>query len=308
MSGKGYGGRNSHHRRYGGHRNVDKSKSIVVGDKSREVMESINENSPVIQMFKQYSAELDAKHDRYERIVKTSRDITIESKRIIFLLHNVDRDSKKDSILKEAEQRLSTLVNAFFKVIAFELEKQDPYQFSRAYSAGLQEYIEALTFFQYLSNKTIEDFAAIQKTLKYMVTDLDKKLKSSEDSPPNDSPRNEREICTLLPPSEYILGLADLTGELMRKCINNLSSGNVEGCFQTCDFVRNIYKGFLGISNAHNSKEIGRKCYILKQSLTKMELVCYNIVVRGSEIPQHMLATVVTQTSDPDSTEDEGYY
>lgn len=43
-------------------------------------------------MFKEYGAELDTKHDRHERIVKISRDITIESKRIIFLLHSAATD------------------------------------------------------------------------------------------------------------------------------------------------------------------------------------------------------------------------
>lgn len=31
--------------------------------------------------------ELDEQHDRHERIVKYSRDVTIESKKIIFMLH-----------------------------------------------------------------------------------------------------------------------------------------------------------------------------------------------------------------------------
>lgn len=47
---------------------------------------SVNENSPVIKAFRGYQTELDTKHDRHERIVKLSRDITIESKRVIFLL------------------------------------------------------------------------------------------------------------------------------------------------------------------------------------------------------------------------------
>lgn len=49
------------------------------------------ENKAMLDSFRQYGKELDDKHDRYERIVKISRDITIESKRIIFLLHNVDK-------------------------------------------------------------------------------------------------------------------------------------------------------------------------------------------------------------------------
>jgi len=35
--------------------------------------------------------ELDAKHDKHERIVKLSRDVTVESKRTIFLLHRILR-------------------------------------------------------------------------------------------------------------------------------------------------------------------------------------------------------------------------
>lgn len=40
-----------------------------------------------------FQQELDTKHDKYERLVKISRDITIESKRTIFLLHRVTRYS-----------------------------------------------------------------------------------------------------------------------------------------------------------------------------------------------------------------------
>lgn len=47
-------------------------------------------DNPVIQSFRKYATELDDKHDRYERVVKLSRDITIESKRLIFLLHTAD--------------------------------------------------------------------------------------------------------------------------------------------------------------------------------------------------------------------------
>lgn len=46
----------------------------------------VDENSPVIQTFYKFQTELDTRHDKYERIVKISRDITIDSKRVIFLL------------------------------------------------------------------------------------------------------------------------------------------------------------------------------------------------------------------------------
>lgn len=45
-------------------------------------------DSPVLQMFKSAFVQLNNRHDRHERLVKLSRDITIESKRIIFQLHS----------------------------------------------------------------------------------------------------------------------------------------------------------------------------------------------------------------------------
>lgn len=42
-------------------------------------------------VFLAFQQELDARHDKYERLVKLSRDITVESKRTIFLLHRITR-------------------------------------------------------------------------------------------------------------------------------------------------------------------------------------------------------------------------
>lgn len=39
------------------------------------------------ELFGLYQKKLDAKNDKFERLVKLSRDITIESKRLIFQLH-----------------------------------------------------------------------------------------------------------------------------------------------------------------------------------------------------------------------------
>lgn len=62
------------------------------GGEKRPREENFQENAsnPFWNDFKNYQMELDDKHDRNERLVKLSRDITIESKRIIFLLHNID--------------------------------------------------------------------------------------------------------------------------------------------------------------------------------------------------------------------------
>lgn len=59
-------------------------------EKRRIDEEIVETDDPIMKEFKNYRNQLDDKHDRQERLVKLSRDITIESKRIIFLLHNID--------------------------------------------------------------------------------------------------------------------------------------------------------------------------------------------------------------------------
>ena len=51
--------------------------------------ENVDEASDIIKLFRQCQTQLDSRHDKHERIVKHSRDITIESKRAIFLLHRI---------------------------------------------------------------------------------------------------------------------------------------------------------------------------------------------------------------------------
>lgn len=312
---RGCGRKGRSDRKHDGHHGEGKHKHVI-GDKAREILENIDTNSPVIKCFQQYAAELDYKHDKYERIVKLSRDITIESKRIIFLLHTLDRESKRETVLMEATTRLTHLVNVHFKAVAKELKGEDPYQYMKAYSAGLQEYIEAVTFHHYLTSNSLPSWSKIQGDLTYIDKDVTTECEGRSTATGEEStvvtcstgsPDEDSSFKTHISPVDYILGVADLTGELMRKCINNLGSGNIEGCYHTCTFVRGIYSGFLSVSCA-GFKEISRKLVTLRQSLSKMENACYTIHVRGSEIPKHMLADVISGSHDDFLEEDEGFY
>lgn len=118
-----------------------------------------------------------------------------------------------------------------FKLIACELHNLDHYLYLRAYTNGLQEYIEALNFYEYQKNKNILATNEICTILKFNVN-----LANTESS-------TVLQLCC--PVVEILLGLGDFTGEMMRKCINNLGSGNIDDCFKTCVFVRNIFVGFL---------------------------------------------------------------
>ena len=78
------------------------------GGGRRETVPDVDKNDTVQVMFSEISTYLDMRHDKKERIVKLSRDITIESKRIIFCLHRIkgEADPSRDAILEEAETRL----------------------------------------------------------------------------------------------------------------------------------------------------------------------------------------------------------
>ncbi len=83
---------------------------------------------------------------------------------------------------------------------------------------GMQEFIEALTLLHYIRSGSLMTLEEIQKKLHF-----------SED------------LLVTVPIHEYLLGVADLTGELMRMCINAVGRGDVDTCFDTCAFLRKIH-------------------------------------------------------------------
>lgn len=98
-----------------------------------------------------------------------------------------------------------------------------------------------------------------------------------------------------VPPVEYMLGIADLTGELMRSAINAIGQGQLVEPYRICGFMRCIHEAFVSYGNS--SRELNRKMSTLKQSLGKVETACYTLQVRGSEVPKHMLADVIRNSS-----------
>ncbi|XP_016979266.2 LOW QUALITY PROTEIN: translin-associated protein X [Drosophila rhopaloa] len=277
----------------------------------------LDEKIPIVQAFRNYSNELTMKHDRHERIVKLSRDITIESKRIIFLLHSIDsRKQNKEKVLEEARQRLTKLIEVNFRAVALELRDQDVYQFRAAYSPGLQEFIEAYTYMEYLcyedgegenGTKSVSDWQAIQAVMQYV----------EESSKPKEEPTDgeELEVVALaeeeipkkfqffVDPTEYILGLSDLTGELMRRCVNSLGSGDTDTCLETCKTLQHFYTGYISL-NCQRARELWRKITTMRQSVLKAENVCYNVKVRGGEAAKWG----ATFDQKPAEDVDEGFY
>ena len=57
--------------------------------------------------------------------------------------------------------------------MARELRAEDHYQYLRAYSAGLQEWVEALSFYDFLRNNNISSFAFVSGQLVFGAAELE---------------------------------------------------------------------------------------------------------------------------------------
>ena len=160
----------------GGYRGRSHRQNNSNSAKEKDTNTESEKNNPFFAQFKTHASFLDQRHDKRERLVKLSRDITIESKRIIFLLHRIkqlpnedkgenddiaqtsvdpkictDKENEESAkILVEAEERLAALETDTWKQVAIELTSEDSYLHLRSYTGGLQEYVEALSFYYHL--------------------------------------------------------------------------------------------------------------------------------------------------------------
>lgn len=247
--------------------------------------------------FHDFQLELDSKYDRHERLVKLSRDCTIKSKRVIFALHRLS--GNKDDI---AGEEVFDEILAVLEAVSLEINKDDCKHHS-AFSPGLQEFIEALSFLVFMRDKRLIEINEVQSFLKFKVQQDDRPTQSGV-SPIKDCSSSESKYSELilpLDPIDYVLGIADMTGELMRICVNAVGCGDRKLPFNVLPFMKAIYIGFLSLTPF--SKEFSRKLIVLKNSLLKVENVCYTLKIRNSEIPKHIfLCSIGSNTSDKDDT------
>ncbi|KAK0473260.1 Translin [Armillaria novae-zelandiae] len=108
--------------------------------------------------------------------------------------------------------------------------------------------------------------------------------------------------------SDYMLGLSDLTGELMRYSISGLTKrGGRLQAMDTLGFVRNCKADFEGFTP--HVRFLSKKQRVTAQSLQKIEDAVYAIVVRSSEydLPPEMLDDIVSQTFSNSASDRRGH-
>ncbi|KAL3457908.1 Translin family-domain-containing protein [Aspergillus heterothallicus] len=251
-------------------------------------MAESSELSPnILSMFETFRDELDQHHDRRERLIKISRDITALSKKIIFSLQRVRTANTPlpASIQKDTQSRF-TQINELFRSTLPDITGLNSRRYLRQLSGGIQEFIEALSFHHYLTCQTLitRDEVAAHLPAEIIVTEED-----------------------------YAMGLFDLTGELMRFAVTSLSAGAGDtraheggegerkegqsnlprlppaqaGVVRDLREIRAEFES-ITIPRRHNNsmfRDYGKKSDVMQSSVEKVERAAYGILVRGSERP-----------------------
>ncbi|CAN6893535.1 unnamed protein product [Brassica oleracea] len=103
-------------------------------------------------------------NEKRKRVVKASRDITMNSKKVIFQVHRLSKDNKEE-VLEKAGKDLEAVREQHFTRLMKELQGTDFWKLRRAYSPGVQEYVEAATFYKLCVSGTLSTLDEINSTL-----------------------------------------------------------------------------------------------------------------------------------------------
>ncbi|CAI5964555.1 unnamed protein product [Closterium sp. NIES-65] len=144
-------------------------------------------------------------NERRERLVKASRDVTIQSKKIIFAIHR----ATSPRALAAAAQQLASLRAHHIAQVARELRAEDYWRFTRAYTWGLQEYVEAASFLHFRQTGRLLTLAQVNGAFEGI---LDREGQAFH-----------------VHAADYVLGLADLTGEVMRLAVSSRAAAAADG-------------------------------------------------------------------------------
>ncbi|KAK0648858.1 Translin family-domain-containing protein [Cercophora newfieldiana] len=261
------------------------------------------ERNAFTPMFENLRDELDAHHDRRDRIGKASRDITALSKKIIFSLQRVRKidEHLPEDIQKEIDTRLAE-ISKLLASIAPDVQGINRLRYARSLVC-LEELVEALTFYHYLKTQTL----ITQDQLTPIVEDLTRRgfvvedevmgnSEAAEDISSEQQPSDQAKATPTvgLTDDDYLYGLFDLTGEMMRFAT---TTSALSGKMASSDAASD------GRDIVHDMHELGtffemlplrtgnrsmweKKLEVTRQSVQKVEKLGYDLKIRGSERPK----------------------
>ena len=186
---------------------------------------------------KKFIQQLNKEHKEREserrQIISLANVVLHDSKRVIFSLHRGDME-KAEASLAEIEKTMVSLDKKFgYKRLNEE----------GAYKAGVEEFVEAKTFYDVISGKKIDRF----KTLN-------------------------------IAHESYLGGICDLTGELVRRAINQTAAGNRQEAERIKGIINEIMAELVEFDF---TGYLRTKYDQAKSNLKKIEQIDYEIKLRS---------------------------
>ncbi|KAF3909208.1 hypothetical protein ABW20_dc0102237 [Dactylellina cionopaga] len=322
---------------------------------------------PYIPMFTEFRNELDEHHDRRERIIKSSRDITAASKKIIFTLQRLRPTTLP--ITSPLPHHITTEISQYESKIQVllasllpDLQDINGNRYLRQISPGLQEYIEAIGFRHYLLKAEVIEWEEAEWYVSGLnaaevlgekkeskgateLGDTGDKKDGGEDIEMVDAAATSQisvsgDVATIavgegegeekaekkplhgikLSHEDYILGLFDMTGEMMRFAITSVATTPLSQLMPTpisssqglteqeilekemkrvkstpqtlLQDLRILKLAFenLDLGKSPFGRDADKKMEVMQECVRKVEYAFYGMVVRGSERPEGWVA------------------
>ncbi|ODQ66977.1 Translin [Nadsonia fulvescens var. elongata DSM 6958] len=249
-------------------------------------------------LFQYCRGSLDAHHDIREKVIKAGRDVTNASKKIIFALQSVRLDSQGKVLFTASinsnidkgytiiQEKLQSIVGEIGVNFSHGVHPQKRSKYQHQISGGIQEFVEAVSLECYLREGRIITLREVQNRVSEWV------------KPKGDNPHPSEYKTIPITIEDFILGLFDLTGELMRFSISNLkpvtaSKEVVDPIPSICTNMLNVMREFKTQFDQLNLTELGRnqdlkefakKRAVFEASLQKVEFGIYGVFMRINEM------------------------
>ncbi|CAI6337778.1 unnamed protein product [Periconia digitata] len=274
----------------------------TMGENKAEKREKPDQaTSPFMPMFENFRKELDEHHDRRERIIKASRDITASSKKIIFTLQRVRKlgQPMPQFVVKGNAQYWETIEKQYQSISA-DVQGLNAFRYGSNITGGNQEFMEALSFQHYLENQTLVSYEEAKSKIASM---------------------SGAGGAVLLTPEDYILGIFDMVGELMRFSITTMATNgklpagepktagtsNRDSHEDKMDVdqqppvtvsdgePRNVLSDLRALrlqlemfepSGGRFESDVRKKADVMRECVDKVEKALYGLMVRGTERPK----------------------
>ncbi|TQS34680.1 hypothetical protein Golomagni_04927 [Golovinomyces magnicellulatus] len=245
----------------------------------------VMENTSIlVPIFESFRDQLDEHYDRRERIIKVSRDVTSYfcSTTVRLNIRNFQPELIREGRVRttngeippkiacEIQEKKNT-IQSYFESIVPDLLGMNTWRYFPQISPGLQEFVEAISLENYIRHQSLISLEDAKKML-----------------PPG----------VMLIGDDYILGILDLSGELMRFAVTSMAttgklpgsqSSEGEGRDMLVD-LRQLRTKFeeldtTSCSGSWLGKEVERKLTVMRESVQKVETAVCGLTIRGKERP-----------------------